>query len=122
VKALRWYGVNHDEADPEGDEDVRRPRTAPMPRGRARGWKKWLRIPFAVLFIAGGAAGLASAYREVAEGRGGELQRSLWGYNVSPIGVLVGAGVGLFALAAISLVGWLRDRRDRRWESTHRHK
>jgi hypothetical protein len=114
--------VDHDEAERDGDEDVRRPRTAPMPRGRARGWKKWLRIPFAVLFIVGGIAGLAGAYLEVAAGRGGDLYRSMWGYKVSPIGVLVGAGVGLFAFAALSLGGWLRDHRDRRWESTHRHK
>jgi hypothetical protein len=97
----------------EGDEDNARSRSAPRSPTALRGWKKWLRIIFALFFMAGGFALIANLYLEVRAGRGGELHRSMWGYKVSPIGILVGTGATFVAFLAISVVEWLFHRRDR---------
>jgi len=97
----------------EGDEDNARSRSAPRSPTTLRGWKKVLRIVLALFFTVGGLAMLANLYLEVRAGRGGELHRSMWGYKVSPIGLLVAAGAGIAALPAISIIEWLLHRRDR---------
>jgi hypothetical protein len=75
-----------------------------------------------LFFVVGCFAGIANLYLEVRAGRGGELQRSMWGYKVSPIGILVTVGASLAALAAISFIEWLFARHYRALERKHRQK
>jgi hypothetical protein len=106
----------------EGDEDNARSRSAPRSPTALHGWKKGLRIVFALFFMVGGFAMLANLYLEVRVGRGGELHRSMWGYKVSPIGILVAAGATLAVFPAISVIEWLLHRRDRALGCKHRRK
>ena len=104
----------------EADEDNARSRSAPRSPTALHGWKKWLRIVFALFFTVGGVAMFANLYLEVRAGRGGELHRSMWGYKVSPIGILVASGAMLAVYPAISIVEWLLHRPDRAWGRKHR--
>lgn len=99
--------------EPEPDEDNRHAHCAPRSPATLHGWKKWLRIVFALFVTVGVLASIASLYLEIRAGRGGELHRSMWGYKVSPIGALVGVGTAVAAWPAISIIGWLLRRRDR---------
>jgi hypothetical protein len=102
-----------DEQEP--DEDNGQLRSAPKSPAKLRGWKKWLQIGIALFITVGGFASFASLYQEVRAGRGGELYRSMWGYKVSPIGILVAAGTSVVALFAIWAIQWGLHRRDQAW-------
>jgi fatty acid desaturase len=100
-----------DEREP--DQDDGGSRSAPRSPTKLHGWKNWLRILIALFITVGGFAFIATQYLEIRAGRGGELHRSMWGYKVSPIGILVTAGASLAVLPAISVIEWLLHRRDR---------
>ena len=111
---------DRDERDP--DEDDRRSRSVPKELADGRGWKKWLRIPIAIFILVGGFASIWSLYLEVRAGRGGELRRSMLGFKVSPIGILVAVGSSVVALFGIWAVEWWLHRRDRAWKPRHPRK
>ena len=115
-------GMVDNQDEREADEDNARSRSAPRSPTTLHGWKKWLRIVFALFFTVGGFATLANLYLEVRAGRGGELHRSMWGYKVSPIGILVVAGATAVVFPAISVIQWLLHLRYRAWERKHPRK
>ena len=102
-----------DQDDREPDEDEGGSRSAPKSPTKLHGWKNRLRIAIALFITVGGFAFIANQYLEVRAGRGGELHRSMWGYKVSPIGILVTVGASLSVLPAISVIEWLLHRRDK---------
>jgi hypothetical protein len=106
----------------EADEDNSHSRSAPRSPTALRGWKKCLRIVLALFFMVGAFAIFANLYLEVRAGRGGELHRSMWGYKVSPIGILVGAGAALAVYPVYSVIEWLLHQRDRALGRKHRRK
>ena len=109
--------------DREDDEERgRNLPSPPKPPPILRGWKRAVAIAFALFFMVGCFAGLASMYAEVRAGRGGELHWSMWGYKVSPIGILVSTGVAFIAFYTVSGIQWLQHRRDRAWERKNRRK
>jgi hypothetical protein len=107
---------------PEDDGDSAGSGSSPRAPRVLRGWKRWLAVGFALFFTIGGLASIASLYLEVRAGRGGELHRSMWGYKVSPIGILVAVGATAAVFPIISLVEWLLHRRDRAWDRKHPRK
>ncbi len=109
-----------DEREP--DEDDRQSRSVPRGLAQERGWKKWLRIPLAISVLVGGFASIWSLYLEVRAGRGGELRRSMLGFKVSSIGILVAVGSSVVALFGIWAVEWWLRRRDRAWTPKHPRK
>jgi len=111
-----------DQDEREADADNARSRSAPRSPTALHGWRKWLAIIFALLITVGGFATLANLYLEVRAGRGSELHRSMWGYKVSPIGILVVAGATAIAFLAISVIEWLLHLRYRAWERKHPRK
>jgi hypothetical protein len=111
---------DQDEVDADKD-NAHLPPTAKPPKAR-RGWKKWLATAFASFIVLGVLASLACVYMDVRAGRGGELHRSMWGYKVSPIGILVGMGAAIAVYPAISVIEWRLHWRDRAWERKHPRK
>src|SRR5450759_4099922 len=97
----------------EPEEDRGRSYSAPRSPANLHGWRKWLGIALGLFITVAGLASIASGYLEVRAGRGGELHRSMWGYKVSPIGLLVVAGATLAVFPAISIIEWLLHRRDK---------
>ena len=93
-----------------------------LTRGYSRRNPKCLRIVLALFFMVGALAIFANLYLEVRAGWGGELRRSMWGYKVSPIGILVGAGATLAVYPAYSVIEWLLHHRDRALGRKHRRK
>jgi hypothetical protein len=106
----------------EGDADSSDIRPTPKPPKTLRGWRRWLAITCALFITVGAFASLSSLYLEVRAGRGGDLHRSMWGYKVSPIGILVAVGDSVAVFPAISVIEWLLRRRDRAWERKHPRK
>lgn len=106
----------------ESDEDDGPSRSVPRGLAEARAWKKWLRIPIALFMLVGAFASVWSLSQEVRAGRGGELRRSMWGFKVSPIGILVAVGSSVVALFGIWAVEWWLHRRDRTWTPRHPRK
>ena len=112
----------HDQDDREADETDARPRLAQKSPTTLRGWKKWLATVLALFFLVGVLASIASDYMEVRAGRGGELHRSMWGFKVSPIGILVTTGASFVVLPAYWVIEWLLHRRDMALGRKHRKK
>ena len=106
----------------EGDEDDTQASSTPRSPTTLRRWKNWLRIILALFLSVGGIAMFANLYLEVRAGRGGELHRSMWGYKVSPIDILVAAGATIAVFPAIFVVEWLLHRRDRALGRKYRRK
>jgi membrane associated rhomboid family serine protease len=109
-----------DEREPDEDNGYSRP--APRSPAKPQGWKKWLRIVIALFLVTGTVASIANLYLESRSDRGGELYRSMWGFKVSPIGILVTVGVSVAIFPVISIIEWLLHRRDRALGRKHRRK
>jgi len=92
-----------------GDE-----RSRPRAPARLRGWKKLLVRAVGIFLVAGTVASVAGLCLEVKAGRGGELSRSMWGYKITPIGVLVTTAAAVAAYPVISAIVWLYERSWRR--------
>jgi hypothetical protein len=74
---------------------------------------RWI-LPAGAFLLAAGIAFFARLIAEVRAGRGAVPYTTHWGYDVTPIGVLAGTGIGAVAVAVVAIVlGW-RERREER--------
>ena len=102
------------------DGDSSEKPSRPIAPARLRGWKKVLVRSVGIFLLAGTVASVAGQYLEVKAGRGGEPFRSMWGYKVTPIGILVGTGAAAGIYPMISAIGWLYERSWRRRSPSRR--
>ena len=102
-----------DQDDREPDEDEGGSRSAPKSPTKLVPTGPWITAPAALFLVTGTVASIANLYLESRSDRGGELYRSMWGFKVSPIGILVTVGVSVAIFPVISIIEWLLHRRDR---------
>jgi hypothetical protein len=79
----------------------------------ARHPARWI-LPAGAFLLAAGIALFARLIAQVRAGRGAAPYTTHRGYDVTPIGVLVGIGIGPVAVAVVAIVPGWRARREER--------